>query len=186
MSLTEISNWPSWPSSVLIVSSPPVSFMASMALSMRFINTCWSCTRSAVILGRSGASSVRIEIEYRLASSRSKPSMSRTISFTSTNSRCGGAFLYNDRRRSMISVARVPSFTILFVASSASSTSGWSRFSHRMQVFALVIAAAMGCFSSWDNEAASSPKMLRRFICARSARSFSRSCFSALAIFDVG
>src|SRR5260370_411485 len=95
--------------------------MASIALSMRFMNTCWSCTRSAVIFGRSGASSVRIEIEYRLASPRSSTSISWTISFTSTNSRCGGDFWYNDRRRSMISVARVPSFRILLEALEATS-----------------------------------------------------------------
>jgi SAM-dependent methyltransferase len=46
---------------VLIVSTPPVSFIASIPLSMRFIRTCCSCTRSAVILGRSAVRSVRIE-----------------------------------------------------------------------------------------------------------------------------
>jgi hypothetical protein len=43
--------------------SPIASFIASMPLSRRFINTCCSCTRSARILGTSSASSVRIEIE---------------------------------------------------------------------------------------------------------------------------
>src|SRR6266487_3050626 len=37
------------------------------------------------------------------------------IPFTSTNSRCGGDFLYNDRRRLMISEARVPASMILSV-----------------------------------------------------------------------
>ena len=71
----------------------------------------------------------------------------------------------------LISVARVPSLTMFIVTSSASSTSGWSRLSQRMQVRALVMAAVIGCFSSWDTEAASSPSMLTRFTCARSARS---------------
>src|SRR5713101_433139 len=38
----------------LPVSSPPESVMASMALSMRFMNTCCSCTRSTMILGVGG------------------------------------------------------------------------------------------------------------------------------------
>jgi hypothetical protein len=123
---------------------------------------------------------VRIEIEYWFASPRSSTSISHTTSSTSTNSRCGADFLYNDRSRSMISVARLPSFTILLVASIASSTSGCSRFSQRKHVFAFVMAAAIGCFNSWDTEAANSPSMLTRFTCARSARSFSRSSSARL------
>ena len=67
--------------------------MASMALSMRFMNTCCSCTRSTMILGSSAASSVRMAIEYRVASPFSSVSISWIIPFTSTNSRCGGDFL---------------------------------------------------------------------------------------------
>jgi hypothetical protein len=48
----------------------------------------------------------------------------------------------------MISAARLPSPTTLVAAFDARSISGWSRLSHRKQVSALVIAAAMGCFSS--------------------------------------
>ena len=144
------------------------------------MNTCCSWTRSAVIGGRSATRSVRIETAYWLPLARSSSTISWMIAFTSTSSRCGGDFLYNDRKRSMISVARVPSSTILIVASSASSTSGWSRLSQRMQVPALVMAAVSGCFSSWDMEAASSPRVLTRFTCARSARSCSRSCSARL------
>src|SRR5712692_10600695 len=35
--------------------------MASMALSIRFMNTCCNCTRSAMILGSSAASSVHVD-----------------------------------------------------------------------------------------------------------------------------
>src|SRR5260221_501025 len=115
--------------------------MASIALRMRFMNTCWSCTRSAVILGRSGASSVRVEIEYWFASPRSITSISRTISFTSTNSRCGGDFLYNERRRSMISVARAPSFAILPVDEALEATGRIAKDGARAtQTFALPLS----------------------------------------------
>ncbi len=91
-------------------------------------NGCRIATMVAIweLAANAAASSVRVEIEYRFASTRSSTSISRTISFISTNSRCGEDCLYNDRRRSMISVARVPSFKTLLVASSASSTAGWS------------------------------------------------------------
>jgi hypothetical protein len=44
-----------------------MSFMASMALSIRFMNTCCNWIRSAIILGRPSARSEQIEIEYRAA-----------------------------------------------------------------------------------------------------------------------
>jgi hypothetical protein len=40
--------------------------MASMPLSMRFMNTCCTCTRSTMILGSSAERSVRTAIEARL------------------------------------------------------------------------------------------------------------------------
>lgn len=52
-----------------------------------------------------------------------------------------------------------------------------------MQLLALVIAAAIGCFISCASEAVNSPNMLTRLMCARSAsscRSFSRSCSAHL------
>ena len=78
----------------------------------------------------------------------------------------------------MMSAARVPLFTTLDIAFRARSRSGSSRLSHRRHVLASVIAAVMGCLSSCDSEAVSSPIMLIRLTCARSAwvcRSLSRS-----------
>src|SRR5437867_6551768 len=118
-----------------------MSFMASMPLSMRFINTCCNCTRSAMILGRSLASSPRIEIEYRLASLRSRTIISRMSSFTSTNSRCRAPFLNSKLMLLMMSAARITSLTTLEAASCASAMSGSSRPSHRKQVLASVTAA---------------------------------------------
>ena len=63
--------------------------IASMPLSMRFIKTCCSCTRSAVVVGSPGSSSVRIEIDCRSAVSPSKTIISRRISLMSTTSRAG-------------------------------------------------------------------------------------------------
>src|SRR3989442_7497530 len=54
----------------LIASSrvPSASFIASMLFMMRFIRTCCNCTRSPMTCGRSAASSVRTDMEYRVAS----------------------------------------------------------------------------------------------------------------------
>src|SRR5471032_628282 len=60
-----------------------MSFMASMPLSMRFMNTCCNWTRSAMTWGRSGLSSVRMEMEWRVASLRRMPIISRMSSLTS-------------------------------------------------------------------------------------------------------
>ena len=79
----------------------------------------------------------------------------------------------------MISAARAPLLTILVAAFRALSTSGWSRLNQRKQVLASVIAAVIGCLSSCASDAVSTPIMLIRSICARSAwscRSLSRSC----------
>ena len=83
----------------------------------------------------------------------------------------------------MISAARFPSFSILIVAARALSRSGGLRVSHRKQALALVIVAAMGWFISCARELASSPSMVTRFMCARSAsswRSLSRSSSARL------
>ena len=129
VSLIEISRSPFLLGRDWIVSSPAglTSFMASMPLSIRFINTCCSCTRSPMTLERSSARSVRIEMEYRLASLRSRMIMSRTTSFTSTDSRCRESFLNSKRIRLIMSAARVTSLTTLDAASLASSMSGSSR-----------------------------------------------------------
>jgi hypothetical protein len=105
------------------------------------------------------------------------------LQFTSTGSRCDGDFLYNDRIRSMISAARFPYFSILTADARARSRAGGSWLSHSTQVLALVMAAAIGCLISWANDAAISPNMLTRLMCARSSSSrhnFSRSCSARL------
>jgi hypothetical protein len=66
------------------------------------------------------------------------------ISFTSTGSRCEVPFLKSWRTRLVISAARFASYTILMAASRASSMFGVSAASQRKQVFALVLAAAIG------------------------------------------
>src|ERR1700682_3300576 len=82
--------------------------------------------------------SLRIDIEYLIASPRNRTIISRMTSFTSTNSRCSIPFLKSRRIRLMISAARVPSFTILATAARASSRFGVSAASQRKQVLALV------------------------------------------------
>ena len=89
--------------------------------------TCCNCTRSPMTGGRSAASSVRTEIEYRVASPCSRTIISSMTSFTSTNSNCGVPFWKSRRIRLMISAARVPSFTILVAAARALSRFGTSR-----------------------------------------------------------
>src|SRR5882762_2269472 len=99
-------------------------------------------------LGRSSASSIRIEIEWRVASPRSRTIISRITSFTSTSSRCSAPFLNSKLILPIMSAARVASLTILDAASLASATSGASRPSHRKQVLAFVTAAEIGCLIS--------------------------------------
>ncbi len=85
----------------------------------------------------------------------------------------------------MISAARFPYLSILAAAARARSRLGGSCASHSMQLLALVIAAAMGCLISCAKDAAISPNVLTRSICARSAsscRSFSRSCSACLSV----
>src|SRR5882762_2358986 len=89
------------------------SFIASMLFMMRFISTCCNCTRSPMTCGSSASSSVRTDIEYRIASLRSRTIISRMTSFTSTKLCCGDPFLKSSRIRLTISPARVPSFTVL-------------------------------------------------------------------------
>jgi integrase len=71
VSFTEISMWSSVANCDLTVSTPPLSCIASMPLSMRFMSTCCTCTRSTVTFGSSAARSVRIETPRSLASLRS-------------------------------------------------------------------------------------------------------------------
>src|SRR2546422_3707413 len=73
VSLTEMSSWPPAACSDRMVRSPVAfaSFMASMPLSMRFMSTCCSCTRSALTLGSPVPRSARIGTAYRVASVRS-------------------------------------------------------------------------------------------------------------------
>ena len=131
--------------------------------------TCCNCTRSPMTGGRSCASSVRTDMEYRVASLCRRRIISRITSFTSTNSRSAVLFLKSRRIRLMISAARVASLTILAAVWRASSMSGCSRESHRTQVFASVTAAAIGCLISWASEAANSLMVVTRFMYARSA-----------------
>ena len=107
-------------------------------------------------------------MEYRVVSPRSKTTISRMISLTSTNSRSGVPFLKICRTRLMISAARVTSLMVLNAASRASSRSGASRVSHRMHVLASVTAAAIGWFTSCAREAVSSPIVVTRLTRARS------------------
>src|SRR6266404_1891028 len=146
VSLTEISSCSSSPRSDLMIRSriPSTSFIASMLFIMRFISTCCSCTRSPRTWGRSSANSVRTDMEYRMASLRSRTIISSMTSLTSTDSRSVVPFLKSRRIRLMISPARFPSFTILMAAARASLRFGVSAASQRMQVLALVTAAAIG------------------------------------------
>jgi len=93
--------------------------------------------------------------------------MSRTTSFKSTTP-FWTTLLEEQPDRLMISAARVPSFTILMAAARASSRFGVSAASQRIQVLALVMAAAIGD-SLRVSEAVSSPMVVTRFTCARSA-----------------
>src|SRR6202790_2393411 len=84
----------------------------------------------------------------------------------------------------MISAARFPYLSILAAAARARSRLGGSCASHSMQLLALVMAAAMGCLISCASDAAISPNVLTRLVCARSAsscRSFSLSCSADLS-----
>src|SRR5208337_4393454 len=66
----------------------------------------------------------------------------------------------------MISAARVAAAIILETARDASITAGGSRLSHRMQAPASMRTAVIGCLYC-ASEAASSPTMLMRFVCAK-------------------
>src|ERR1700676_381418 len=71
----------------------------------------------------------------------------------------------------MISAARFPYLSSLAAAARARSRLGGSCASHSMQLLALVMAAAMGCLISCASDAAISPNVLTRLVCARSASS---------------
>src|SRR2546426_1002975 len=92
---------------------PSTSFIASVPFIMRFIMTCCSCTRSPITREGSGASSVRIDMEYRVASLRRRTTISRITSLRSTNSRGGVLFWKSRRIRLTMSAARMASLTIL-------------------------------------------------------------------------
>ncbi len=127
---------------------PSTSFIASMLLKIRFIATCCNCTRSPMICERSSASSVRTNMLYRAASPRRRPTVSPTISLTSTPPLFRASLLNCVRILAMIWATRSPSLTILVTAERASSRSGSSRSSHRRQAFALAIAPVIGCVIS--------------------------------------
>src|SRR5580693_7231435 len=84
----------------------------------------------------------------------------------------------------MISAARFPYLSIRAAAARARSRFGGSCPSHSRQLLALVMAAAMGCLISCASEAAISPNVLTRLVCARSASSC-RSFFTLLRIGDL-
>src|SRR5205807_2186861 len=73
---------------------------------------------------KSHAGPMRFRGKDRITSLRIRATISRMISFISTNSHCGVPFLNSRRVRLTISAARVASLTILDAASRASSTSG--------------------------------------------------------------
>ena len=151
-----------------------------MLFIIRFIRTCCNCTRSPMTRGRSATSSVRTSTPNFVASLCSRSIISRMISFGSTNSRCRVSCWKSRRTRLTISFARLPSCTILDAAARTSSKSGSSRASHRKQVLALVMTAAIGCLISCASEAVSSPMLLIRLARVRSAcacRSASSACF---------
>jgi hypothetical protein len=83
----------------------------------------------------------------------------------------------------MISAARFPYLSILAAAARARSRLGGSCASHSMQLLTLVMAAATGCLISCASDAAISPNVLTRLMCASSAsscRNLSRSCSARL------
>src|SRR6476659_2712269 len=94
----------------------------------------------------------------------------------------------------MISAARFPYLSILAAAARARSRLGGSCASHSMQLLALVMAAAMGCLISCASDAAISPNVLTRSICARSAsssrrfalRNVGRAAYELLQISGIG
>jgi hypothetical protein len=92
VSFTEIWIWPSSLACNLTVRTPPVSFIASMPFSMRFISTCWTCTRSALTVGGLRARPVRMETPCRVASARSISIVSPMTSFSASGSCFGSAF----------------------------------------------------------------------------------------------
>src|SRR5437588_839038 len=66
--------------------TPSTSFIASIPLIIRFINTCCSSTRSPMTRGRTEASSVWMDTLAGIASVRRRTIVSRMISFTSITS----------------------------------------------------------------------------------------------------
>src|SRR6267154_1280104 len=64
VSLTVINTCPVSVISDFTTSSPPASFIASMALSMRFITTCCNCTRSPITHGAFSLSCKCTPTEY--------------------------------------------------------------------------------------------------------------------------
>ena len=81
----------------------------------------------------------------------------------------------------MMSAARLASLIISDAASRASGRSGSSRSINRTHVSAFVTAAPIGCLISCASEAVSSPMVLTRFMCARSACSFSARLRSSMS-----
>ena len=105
------------------------------------------------------------------------------VSFRSSFSRGISALWVRARIRAITSPARFPSRTMRRTASRASSRLGASPASQRRQALPLLTTPASGWLTSCAIEAASSPMMLTRLMCARSAsswRSLSRSSSARL------
>ena len=98
-------------------------------------------------IGRSPASSVRIDMECRDASSPGGRSSLEQLRLRQPTPVAEFTFLEEQADRLMISEARFASLTILHAASRASFRSGSSRVIHRTQVLASVTIAAIGCFA---------------------------------------
>jgi len=154
------------------------SFIASMLFMMRFIMTCSNCTRSPLTCGRSAASSVRTDMEYRVVSPRRRTIISPMTSLHQPSR--AAEYLLEEQADPADDFPRTPSVNhdsrgrracLFHIRGLAAS--------QRKEVLALVTAAAIGWIHFVAKEAVSSPMVVTRLTCARSAcawRSASSAC----------
>src|SRR6266851_3606999 len=157
--------------------------MASMPFITKLIITCCNWTRSARVMGRVGANSIRNDTRWLNNSRCTSAMISLTTSLTSSGTFSMSVLFASARTRRITSLARLPSLMIHSAARRASSRSGLPRSSQRRQATAALTTAASGWFTSWAIEAVSSPSVVTRVTWASSAcalRSVSSACLRSV------
>ena len=153
----------------------------------RLSTTCCNCTRSPETGERSSANCVRMATLFFFASSPTRASTSRIVSFRSSSSSLGASPCRQGPNAGDHFTGSLPVTNDVADSFTGLVQLGASPASQRRQALPLLTMPVSGWLTSCAIEAASSPIMLTRLMCARSASSCRTLTlfFGPLAVGDV-